>query len=112
MTAADHEPITEQPAPEVVLEVERKYRVHGLFRMPRLEPFAIEEPVIHQLSATYVDTEDLRLARWGVTLRRREGGSDAGWHLACRCRTPTDPARRSDCLWMRAPTCPTNWPAW
>ena len=78
MTAADHEPITQQPAPEVVLEVERKYRVHGLFRMPRLEPFAIEEPVIHQLSATYVDTEDLRLARWGVTLRRREGGSDAG----------------------------------
>ena len=81
MTAADHEPITQQPAPEVVLEVERKYRVHGLFRMPRLEPFAIEEPVIHQLSATYVDTEDLRLARWGVTLRRREGGSDADMAL-------------------------------
>lgn len=33
------------------------------------------------LEADYVDTEDLRLLRWGVTLRRREGGSDAGWHL-------------------------------
>jgi inorganic triphosphatase YgiF len=81
VTAADAEPIREQPAPEVVLEVERKYRVHGLFRMPTLEPFAVEAPVTHRLSATYLDTEDLRLARWGVTLRRREGGSDAGWHL-------------------------------
>src|SRR6185503_13979689 len=27
------------------------------------------------------DTEDLRLARAGVTLRRRRGGHDAGWHL-------------------------------
>jgi inorganic triphosphatase YgiF len=29
----------------------------------------------------YYDTADLRLFRWGVTLRRREGGSDAGWHI-------------------------------
>jgi CHAD domain-containing protein len=33
------------------------------------------------LSAVYFDTEDLRLARWGITLRRRSGGSDDGWHL-------------------------------
>lgn len=34
-----------------------------------------------RLAAIYYDTEDLRLARAGITLRRREGGDDAGWHL-------------------------------
>jgi inorganic triphosphatase YgiF len=33
------------------------------------------------LSATYFDTEDLRLIRHKVTLRRRVGGDDEGWHL-------------------------------
>jgi CHAD domain-containing protein len=33
------------------------------------------------LDAVYHDTVDLRLARSGVTLRRRSGGADAGWHL-------------------------------
>jgi CHAD domain-containing protein len=33
------------------------------------------------LEAVYFDTADLRLISAGVTLRRREGGSDAGWHL-------------------------------
>ncbi|MBO0775396.1 MAG: CYTH and CHAD domain-containing protein, partial [Actinobacteria bacterium] len=33
------------------------------------------------LDAEYFDTADLRLLRAGVTLRRRNGGSDAGWHL-------------------------------
>ncbi len=33
------------------------------------------------LEAVYYDTDDLRLARAGVTLRRRTGGDDAGWHL-------------------------------
>jgi CHAD domain-containing protein len=33
------------------------------------------------LDAVYHDTADLRLARGGVTLRRRTGGTDAGWHL-------------------------------
>jgi CHAD domain-containing protein len=39
------------------------------------------EPVIHALSAVYFDTQDLRLARSGITLRRRTGGRDDGWHL-------------------------------
>ena len=34
-----------------------------------------------RLDAEYFDTEDLRLIRAGITLRRREGGHDAGWHL-------------------------------
>ena len=33
------------------------------------------------LNATYFDTDDLALHRLGVTLRRRTGGEDAGWHL-------------------------------
>ena len=38
-------------------------------------------PAEFALSAVYFDTEDLRLARSGITLRRRSGGSDDGWHL-------------------------------
>ena len=33
------------------------------------------------LTATYYDTPALRLARAGITLRRRTGGSDAGWTM-------------------------------
>ena len=33
------------------------------------------------LEAEYYDTDDLRLIRNGITLRRRRGGSDPGWHL-------------------------------
>lgn len=35
----------------------------------------------HDLVASYVDTPSLDLHRRGITLRRRTGGSDAGWHL-------------------------------
>ncbi len=67
-------------------EIERKLRVHALFRLPTLAGSswgvaAVEsEPVIH-MEATYHDTPDLRLFRWGYTLRRRVGGADEGWHL-------------------------------
>ena len=39
------------------------------------------DPVDHQLEATYFDTSGLDLLRSRVTLRRRTGGTDAGWHL-------------------------------
>ncbi|HEX5017121.1 MAG TPA: CYTH and CHAD domain-containing protein [Actinomycetes bacterium] len=38
------------------------------------------EPV-RKLTAVYYDTDDYRLARARITLRRRTGGNDAGWHL-------------------------------
>ena len=41
------------------------------------------------LEATYYDTEAGILRRLGMTLRRREGGHDAGWHL----KIPTEDAR-------------------
>ena len=33
------------------------------------------------MSAVYFDTNNLNLLRWGITLRRRVGGGDDGWHL-------------------------------
>jgi CHAD domain-containing protein len=36
---------------------------------------------IEELDAVYYDTDDLRLSGSSATLRRRTGGSDAGWHL-------------------------------
>jgi hypothetical protein len=42
---------------------------------------AVETGAELELEATYFDTPDLDLAAYGVTLRRRTGGSDEGWHL-------------------------------
>ena len=39
------------------------------------------EPLTFRLDATYYDTTDLDLLRSKMTLRRRTGGTDAGWHL-------------------------------
>ena len=38
-------------------------------------------PEIQDLTATYFDTAGLRLAAAHITLRRRTGGTDAGWHI-------------------------------
>jgi len=37
-------------------------------------------PTELRMEATYFDTSTFDLARRGVTLRRRTGGDDAGWH--------------------------------
>ena len=42
---------------------------------------AVPELPEQLLDAIYYDTADLRLIRAGITLRRRTGGEDAGWHL-------------------------------
>ncbi len=39
------------------------------------------EPATYHLDATYYDTRNLDLLRSKMTLRRRTGGPDAGWHL-------------------------------
>jgi CHAD domain-containing protein len=39
------------------------------------------ETAEHHLTATYYDTELDTLRRLGMTLRHRQGGADAGWHL-------------------------------
>ncbi|GAB2636359.1 CYTH and CHAD domain-containing protein [Gordonia jinhuaensis] len=42
---------------------------------------SVSEPQTEDLSATYFDTNSLDLAGNRITLRRRTGGHDAGWHL-------------------------------
>ncbi|WP_072687212.1 CYTH and CHAD domain-containing protein [Rhodococcus marinonascens] len=79
--------------PEGVSEVERKYESCSEQQMPSLSglPGVDGEPLIDsiQLSALYYDTTDLRLLTAGITLRRREGGDDAGWHLKLPAGTDT-----------------------
>jgi len=73
-------------------------------------------PRIHELVATYIDTTDLALARAGVSLRRRTGGEDDGWHLKVpegrdrievraplgrAVRTPPVALRRAVVAWTR-----------
>ena len=74
------------------LEVEDKYDVAAdavlpaLDGLPRVESVETSE---HRLEATYFDTTNLRLAAAGITLRRRTGGVDDGWHL----KLPADGGR-------------------
>jgi CHAD domain-containing protein len=67
------------------LEVERKYELPDGFVMPSMIGIAdvagVTAPDDQQLDAIYYDTEGLRLTSGRVTLRRRSGGNDAGWHL-------------------------------
>ncbi|MGH3550253.1 MAG: CHAD domain-containing protein [Pseudonocardiaceae bacterium] len=66
-------------------ETERKYETNeGVEPLDPARLLGIDtgsEPQEQHLVAVYFDTADLRLIRAGVTMRRREGGSDAGWHL-------------------------------
>jgi CYTH domain-containing protein len=67
------------------LEIERKYAVDAGFELPDLSAVtgvaAVTGPRTYQLTAIYLDTPGLDLAAAKVTLRRRTGGTDAGWHL-------------------------------
>jgi len=76
-----------EPEPEPLPAEQRTLRVHGLFRLPDLSVTTAvvtrtKRQATRTITAVYHDTDDLRLARWGVTLLRREGGADAGWHLS------------------------------
>ncbi|HBW20594.1 MAG TPA: CHAD domain containing protein [Actinobacteria bacterium] len=66
-------------------ETERKYEAARGAVLPELGDLpgvaAESGPDEQHLVAEYFDTPDLRLIRSGITLRRRRGGDDAGWHL-------------------------------
>ena len=70
---------------QTFIEVEAKFAVDDSIAVPDLTTLsAVEsagETAYHSLSAIYYDTADLRLTRAKVTLRRRTGGKDDGWHI-------------------------------
>jgi hypothetical protein len=77
------------------LEIEQKFDVDPGFDRPSFDGLpgvSAAEPVLHHLSATYFDTADGRLAASKITLRRRTGGTDEGWHL----KLPTDAGARRE----------------
>lgn len=66
-------------------EIERKFEVPGGWTIPPLDAAGVVASMQRggalTLTAVYYDTADLRLARQHITLRRRTGGHDDGWHL-------------------------------
>ncbi|MFJ4519755.1 CHAD domain-containing protein [Streptomyces sp. NPDC088810] len=84
---------------ETKREIERKYESDDS-GLPDLTGAAGVAAVLDkglvELDATYYDTADERLTAASLTLRRRTGGSDAGWHL----KFPVAPGVRDE---TRAP---------
>jgi inorganic triphosphatase YgiF len=75
------------------LEIEQKYDAGADFVLPDLSGLEgrakTSRPRRYYLSATYFDTEELDLIRNRITLRRRVGGTDEGWHLKLPVRKDT-----------------------
>ncbi len=71
------------------LETEQKYDADADFVLPQLGGRRSAGPKRIYLSATYFDTDDLDLIRHKITLRRRVGGDDEGWHLKLPVRKDT-----------------------
>jgi CHAD domain-containing protein len=99
-----------------VRETEAKFRVNPTFELPSIlgavpDVAAVDAPTRISMNAVYYDTQDLRLAREGVTLRRRSGGSDAGWHLKLPVLAHTVPdgtGVRDEIQLPDSPTIPTE----
>ncbi|AOP45864.1 CYTH and CHAD domain-containing protein [Streptomyces lydicus] len=85
---------------DTVREIERKYEADNATELPDLADVdrvaAVVELGVEDLDALYYDTPDQRLTAAGITLRRRTGGRDAGWHL----KLPAGPGEREE---IRAP---------
>jgi inorganic triphosphatase YgiF len=82
-------------------ETEQKYEMGAGVVLPSLEELerlpqvaSVSEPETETLNAEYYDTDDLRLLKAGVTLRRRTGGTDEGWHLKLPVDTGETPSSR------------------
>nr|WP_090277783.1 CYTH and CHAD domain-containing protein [Mycolicibacterium komanii]CRL72756.1 CHAD domain-containing protein [Mycolicibacterium komanii] len=78
------------------LEVERKFDVGESTVSPSFEGLSsvvrVERSPAHRLEAVYFDTPDHDLAARRITLRRRTGGPDEGWHL----KLPAGPDARTE----------------
>ena len=77
-------------------EVERKFEVTESTVSPSFAGLAavsrVDRQPTQQLDAVYFDTAARDLAAHGITLRRRTGGEDAGWHL----KLPAGPDARTE----------------
>ena len=75
------------------LETEQKYDAAADFILPDLSGLEGRTKAAgrkrYYLSATYFDTEELDLIKNRITLRRRVGGPDEGWHLKLPVRKDT-----------------------
>ena len=75
------------------LETEQKYDAAADFILPDLSGLEGRTKAAGRqryfLSATYFDTEELDLIKNRITLRRRVGGPDEGWHLKLPVRKDT-----------------------
>lgn len=78
------------------LEVERKFDVVGSTVTPSFDGLSsvsrVERSPSYRLEAVYFDTPDHDLAAHRITLRRRTGGPDEGWHL----KLPAGPDARTE----------------
>lgn len=74
-------------------ETERKFEVVESTVSPSFEGLSavarVERSPSQLLAAVYYDTPAQDLARHRITLRRRTGGTDAGWHLKLPAGTDT-----------------------
>ncbi len=82
---------------EAKFEGAGRFDPRDLRRLPAVDRVREEQP--EELDAIYYDTADLRLLAHGVTLRRRRGGHDSGWHV----KLPAGPADGTDRVEVHAP---------
>ncbi|MET9467042.1 CYTH and CHAD domain-containing protein [Streptomyces sp. NPDC006544] len=93
-------------------EIERKFEFSTAERARRGVPdltgtaavAAVTDQGTVDLDAVYYDTHDQRLAADGLTLRRRTGGKDAGWHL----KLPVSPGVRDEITAALSDTVPRS----
>lgn len=78
------------------LEVERKFDVDDSTATPSFDGLAgiaeVKREPVQTLQAVYFDTLAGELSAHRIALRRRTGGTDAGWHL----KLPAGPAARTE----------------
>lgn len=81
------------------VETELKFRVPIVFDLPSF-PDSLgswTNESVRNMDATYWDTTDATLLRWGITMRNRTGGGDDGWHL----KIPVSPTESVDGVSVR-----------
>ena len=91
---------------QVVEEQEDKYEVDADLVLPPIADLVPDggrlDQGVRRLENTYFDTAGAGLRLFGVTLRRRVGGSETGWQLkvpngTARTRTRTAGPQRRSC---------------